>query len=151
MKLNKIMLGLEDENRDNFSNFLKETLGDDYNLKGQARYDALESNYNYGDMLFYIGARHDLDALKKVRDEVGLPHPTFGLGGLIEVILDDCDPAENRDVKNEMISILADCGWDIRKHSELCLGDNDNYLDYLFLSGVTKENANKILRQLNEQ
>ena len=152
MEPNHIMLGLEDDNRPSFSNYLKDILGEDYNRPpGKEREDYLEDNPNYGDLLFYIGLKHDVDALKKVRDEVGLVYCSRGLGGLVEAILDHDKGSAKRDVKNEMISILADCGWYLPKDSMLLFGEQEDYMTYLILSGITKENADKIMKPLHER
>ena len=150
-KLNRIQIGLEDENRPSFKNYLKDMLSDEYNLPDDKKPAALKRSMDYGDLLFYIGLKHDVEALKIVRDEIGLVYNKAGLGTLIEAILEN-EPAEHdRDIKNEMISILADCGWYLPKHSRKFFGDNDRYVTYLILRGITKENTDKIMRPLSDR
>ena len=151
MKLNHIQIGLEDENRPSLKNYIKDMLSDEYNLPDDKKPAALKRSCDYGDLLFYIGLKHDVEALKIVRDEIGVVYNNAGLGVLVEAILDNEKASNDKEIKNEMISILADCGWYLPKHSQLYLGENKRYMRYLILSGITKENAEKIMKPLNDR
>jgi len=147
-ELNHIQIGLENENRPSFRNYLKDLFKDIVSEKdAHKKKGACLINSDYADLLFYIGLKHDVEALKIVRDEVGLIYTYAGFGGLIEAIIED-DNIRSAETKNEMLEVLIDCGWRLPKDSSLntlSMPDKSDYVRYLSGYGINNGNIEKIV------
>ena len=142
---NHIQLVLEDKNRPSFRNYLKDLLGDVINIPEGEKKRALSINFEYGDLLFHIGVKRDLEALKIVRDEVGLVYCPAAPKSLIETIVESEEYNIDFKKKNEMISVLADCGWRFPADRNLTFTEAQRAKKYLETYEVSEENISKTL------